>query len=47
VVKYQPSAYEVTWDGKNNIGERVASGVYFYQLQTGSLLETKKMMLLK
>lgn len=42
-----PGEYEIIWDGSNNFGERVASGVYFYQLKTGSLLETKKMMLLK
>ncbi|MYG06259.1 hypothetical protein F4167_06525, partial [Candidatus Poribacteria bacterium] len=23
------------WDGRNSLGENVASGVYFYQLQTG------------
>lgn len=43
----QPGEYEVVWDGKNNFGNKVASGVYFYQLQIGKFLETKKMVLLK
>ena len=34
--------YEVTWYAEN-----LPSGVYSYQLKTGSFLETKKMILLK
>jgi len=37
----------VTWDGKNENGETVASGVYFYTIRAGTYLETKKMTLLK
>ena len=35
------------WDGRNDVGERVASGVYFYQLQAGSLSLLRKMVILK
>ena len=35
------------WDGRNNVGEPVASGVYFYQLQTDSNIYVKKMLVLK
>ena len=35
------------WDGRNNVGERVASGVYFYQLQTDYLSLLRKMVILK
>jgi YVTN family beta-propeller protein len=39
--------YEVEWDGKDNRGQSVASGVYFYRLQAGKHVQTKKMMVLK
>ena len=35
------------WDGHNNEGEEVASGVYFYQLKAGDKVFTKKMVVLK
>jgi uncharacterized delta-60 repeat protein len=37
----------VNWDGKNEEGKDVASGVYFYQLKVGDFSEPKKMLLLK
>lgn len=39
--------YTVEWDGRNNTGERVASGVYFYRLVEKNYTHTKKMLLLK
>jgi hypothetical protein len=35
------------WDGKNEHGERVASGVYFYQLKAGKFSAVRKMMIIK
>ena len=35
------------WDGKNMLGERVASGIYFYQLETDTLSSMRKMVILK
>ena len=35
------------WDGKNSIGERVASGIYFYTLQTPDFAATRRMVILK
>jgi hypothetical protein len=37
----------VTWNGLDEGGRRVPSGVYFYQLQTDELTATKKMVMLK
>jgi hypothetical protein len=37
----------VIWDGKNEEGKGVASGVYFYQLKVGDFSQPKKMLLLK
>ena len=35
------------WDGRNNLGEQVASGVYFYSLHTPEFSATRKMLILK
>ena len=35
------------WDGRNGVGENVASGVYFYQLQTDEISPIRKMVILK
>ena len=35
------------WDGRNEWGEQVASGVYFYQLRAGDYLKLRKMVILK
>ena len=37
----------VYWDGRNGLGENVASGVYFYQLQTDDISSMRKMVILK
>jgi flagellar hook assembly protein FlgD len=37
----------VRWDGDNNTGEAISSGVYFYKLTTESFTKTRKMVLLK
>jgi len=39
--------YQVTWDGTNNSGIRVASGLYFYRLSSESFTATRKMILSK
>ena len=35
------------WDGRNDTGESVASGVYFYQLQAGDYTDLRRMVILK
>ena len=35
------------WDGRNALGEQVASGVYFYQLETDEMSSLRKMVILK
>lgn len=39
--------HEVIWDGRDESGVEVSTGVYFYKLTSGEYVETKKMMLLK
>ncbi len=46
------SAYEnrskaIYWDGRNELGQRAASGVYFYHLSAGDYSATRKMLILK
>lgn len=43
----QPGRYEVGWNGDNERGEHVASGVYFFRLRAGRFTETRKMVMLK
>lgn len=41
------SFYKVVWDGKNSVGNLVASGVYFYKIEAEDFVEVKKLMFLK
>jgi len=40
-------AHTKVWDGRNDAGQPVSSGVYFYKLVTNNFSQTKKMVLLK
>ena len=42
-----PGINTVNWEGTDNIGSSVPSGVYFYQIQIGNRAVTNKIMLLK
>ena len=44
---YQSKSRAVSWDGKNQFGEPVASGVYFYTLTAGDFTATRRMLILK
>ena len=39
--------HSVQWNGLNNSGQKVASGVYIYSLEWGNFKKTNRMMLLK
>jgi len=43
----QPAAYSLVWDGRNDAGTAVSSGVYMYILETDNFREVRKMTLLK
>jgi len=48
VNEYQDAgSYRVTWEGNDNSGDAVASGVYFYRVTAGEFKDIKKMVLMK
>ena len=44
---YHQRSRAACWDGKNELGESVASGVYFYTLIVGDFTATRKMLIMK
>ena len=44
---YQSRARAAHWDGKNKVGEPVASGLYFYTLTAGEFTATRKLLIRK
>ena len=44
---YRSRSQAAYWDGRNNLNERVASGIYFYQIQAGEFSATRRMLILK
>jgi hypothetical protein len=43
----EAGVHNITWDGRNDQGSSVASGVYFYKAEANGFAETRKMMMLK
>ena len=43
----EPGRHRVVWDGRNDRGQRVASGIYLYTLKSGDKTHTRKMVLLQ
>ena len=44
---YQSRSQAAYWDGKNELGEPVASGIYFYTLSAGKFTATRRMVIRK
>ncbi len=44
---YRSRSRAAYWDGRNAVGEPVASGVYFYTLHVGQMKATRQMVILK
>ena len=39
--------HEVSWDGRDSNGRKIASGVYIYVLKAGDFMDSKKMILIQ
>ncbi|MYB02351.1 leucine-rich repeat protein, partial [Candidatus Poribacteria bacterium] len=44
---YQSRSRAIYWDGRNELGEKVATGVYFYTLKAGDYAATRKLLIRK
>ena len=44
---YRSRSRAAYWDGRNDVGEYVASGIYFYALKAGEFAATRKMLIVK
>ena len=44
---YESRSKAIYWDGRNGLGERVVSGIYFYTLTAGDFSATRRMVILK
>ncbi len=44
---YNSQGQAAYWDGRNAVGERVTSGIYFYQLTTPSFQQTRRLVIVK
>jgi hypothetical protein len=47
LTNYQSPFNQITWDGTNDNGEKVAAGIYFYRLNTGGGKATRKLTILR
>ena len=44
---YESRSKAIYWDGRNAVGDKVASGIYFYTLTAGDYSATRKMLIVK
>jgi len=44
---YSKGEHFVVWNGKDDNGQDVSSGIYFYKMQTGDFVQTKRMVIIK
>ncbi len=45
--RLEPGVHSIVWDGKDNSGSFVSSGLYYYTVKAGNYTDTRKMMLFK
>jgi flagellar hook assembly protein FlgD len=45
--RFAPGVHQVVWNGLNQNGKEVSSGIYLYELTAGSFREVKKMLFIQ
>jgi 1,4-alpha-glucan branching enzyme len=45
--QYSAGRHELLWDGRNDSGEQLSSGIYFLQMKAGEFIQNRRMVLLK
>ncbi len=45
--QYQPGQYNVVWDGRDNYGQQVSSGIYFIQMYADKFVSMRKAILVR
>lgn len=45
--EYAAGSHKVVWDGMNNAGNNLTSGIYFYRFESGKIAKTIKMQLIR
>jgi len=43
----EAGSYSIFWDGRDEKGRRLSSGIYFYRMKAGDFVQTRKMVILK
>jgi len=46
-MRYRPGTHKIKWDGTNNKGIKVGSGIYIYRIRSNNYILSRKMLLLK
>ncbi len=46
-IQQEPGYYRVVWDGRDELGREVSSGIYFYRLRAGDFISVRRMVLLR